>query len=227
MVMIDKTQQSRLLSAPEVLAAQAYAKMAHESIGQRRKNTNLPYISHPAAVAKIVAGTQMASKPDGVEMVAASWLHDVIEDVVRHVTRPEHEREAMMRDMRSRFSPKIITFVLEVTNTATKADGNRAARCQKNLDHILLASPYGATIKYADIKHNSHDIAEHDVPFAMTYLPEKADVLIQVRHGDHALRQETIRVILKGIETILPFAGPKHIDRLSQSHRSLLTCLEQ
>ncbi len=226
MVMTDKAQQERLLSAQEVREAQAYATAAHESIGQLRKHTNVPYISHPAAVARIVAGSRMAGGANGVAMVAAAWLHDVIEDVVRHESRSEREREAMLFDMKSRFSPRIMAYALEVTNVATHADGNRAARCRINLRHIVEASPQGATIKYADIKHNSHDIAEHDVNFAMVYLPEKADVIFQAGQGDHALRQDTIRVLLHGIDKIMPHAGHKHIGGLTRAHR-LLTSIRE
>ena len=55
--------------------ARLFATSAHAAVGQKRKYTNEPYIVHPAEVAKLVedvGGTQ--------EMIAAAWLHDVIED---------------------------------------------------------------------------------------------------------------------------------------------------
>ena len=59
-----------------VRKAQVYAMAAHASVKQVRKYTGEPYIVHPAEVAKIVASVP-GSTPD---MVAAAWLHDVVED---------------------------------------------------------------------------------------------------------------------------------------------------
>ena len=55
--------------------AAQFAKDAHESINQRRKYSDQPYIVHPAAVAEIVA-----SVTDDENMICAAWLHDVVED---------------------------------------------------------------------------------------------------------------------------------------------------
>jgi len=53
--------------------AYRYAEEAHK--GQVRKYTGEPYINHPVAVARIVAGVT-----DDCEMICAALLHDVIED---------------------------------------------------------------------------------------------------------------------------------------------------
>ncbi len=50
-----------------------FATRAHA--GQLRKYTRLPYIVHPAAVETIVRGV-----PHDNAMLAAAWLHDVVED---------------------------------------------------------------------------------------------------------------------------------------------------
>lgn len=215
------TQQKFLLSHPLVIQAREYAKAAHESIDQRRNHTNLPYITHPIAVARIVAGTSMAQGVHGPEAVAAAMLHDVIEDVVRHKDRPEADRERMMLEIKSRFPFLVVKHVLEVTNVATHADGNRATRCQINKQHIIEASPLGATIKYADINHNVHDILEHDPQFALTYLPEKADVVFSAAQGDHDLRMQTVALLIKSMESLIPTAGSKFVGRLKQSVRNL------
>ena len=55
--------------------AKTYAQEAHQRIDQRRKYSNLPYHVHLDAVAKLVS-----SVTDDEEMVAAAWLHDVVED---------------------------------------------------------------------------------------------------------------------------------------------------
>ena len=58
-----------------VRRAFAFAKAAHEAVGQLRKYTSDPYIVHPTEVADIVqtvAHTEV--------MVAAALLHDTVED---------------------------------------------------------------------------------------------------------------------------------------------------
>ena len=56
--------------------AKVYAREAHQRIDQRRKYSNLPYHVHLEAVAKLVA-----TVTDDEEMIAAAWLHDVVEYV--------------------------------------------------------------------------------------------------------------------------------------------------
>ena len=53
--------------------AKEFATMAHR--GQRRKTSNLPYITHPIRVAKIL---EEAGCSD--EVICAGYLHDVVED---------------------------------------------------------------------------------------------------------------------------------------------------
>ena len=53
--------------------AAAFAAKAHE--GMMRKGSRIPYIYHPMEVALIVA--QMTDDP---EVIAAAYLHDVLED---------------------------------------------------------------------------------------------------------------------------------------------------
>lgn len=55
--------------------AKEFATRYHASIDQRRKYTNEPYISHPAAVVELVR-----SVPHTEAMLCAAWLHDVVED---------------------------------------------------------------------------------------------------------------------------------------------------
>ena len=58
-----------------VTKAADFAKSAHESIDQRRKYTNEPYIAHPIAVAGLL--DELNLDP---ETLVAAILHDVVED---------------------------------------------------------------------------------------------------------------------------------------------------
>ena len=55
--------------------ARIFATASHHAAGNVRKYTGEPYINHPAAVVALVA-----SVPHTPEMLAASWLHDTVED---------------------------------------------------------------------------------------------------------------------------------------------------
>ena len=57
--------------------AERFATAAHASIGQVRKYTGEPYPVHLAGVARRVGETPGCSEA----MIAAAWLHDVLEDV--------------------------------------------------------------------------------------------------------------------------------------------------
>lgn len=55
------------------LKAKEFATRAHT--GQLRKYTGTPYIEHPEAVVELVRSVEHTE-----EMLAAAWLHDVVED---------------------------------------------------------------------------------------------------------------------------------------------------
>ena len=56
-----------------VQRAADYARTAHESIDQRRKFTNKPYIVHPTAVAEIV--TAVTDDTDMICAASVSYTH--------------------------------------------------------------------------------------------------------------------------------------------------------
>ena len=103
-----------------VQRAAEYAKAAHESIDQRRKYTNEPYIVHPQAVAETVA-----SVTDDPSTIAAAWLHDVVEDT-----------PITLEQINVEFGSDIAGLVADLTNPSTKADGNR--KQQKEIDTFIL-----------------------------------------------------------------------------------------
>jgi (p)ppGpp synthase/HD superfamily hydrolase len=155
-----------------VRKAQVYAMAAHAAVGQKRKYTNEPYIVHPAEVAKIVAGVPGAT-PD---MVAAAWLHDVVEDTGCTFT-----------DIHMAFGIDIATLVGWLTDVSQPQDGNRAVRKAIDRAHTAEAPAEAQTIKLADLISNSKSIMEHDPAFAKTYLEEKRLLLAVMTKGDPGL----------------------------------------
>jgi (p)ppGpp synthase/HD superfamily hydrolase len=155
-----------------VRKAQVYAMAAHASVKQVRKYTGEPYIVHPAEVAQIVAGVP-GSTPD---MVAAAWLHDVVEDTGCTFT-----------DIHMAFGIDIATLVGWLTDVSKPEDGNRAHRKAMDREHTAAAPAEAQTIKLADLISNSRSIMAHDPAFAKTYLEEKRLLLAVMTKGDAGL----------------------------------------
>lgn len=166
------------------LLTEAYAFATHVHRGQVRKYTGLPYMTHCAAVAKLVA---KYNHPDTV--VAAALMHDCIEDAAN----PERVL-AVMKDM---FPSAVVELVLEVTDVSKPTDGNRAHRKELDRQHLAKASMEGQTIKLADLIDNTQDIAKHDKDFAKVYIKEKKLLLPVLTRGDYRLYQQACQNVLQ------------------------------
>ena len=156
--------------------AASYAKAAHESIDQRRKFTNKPYIVHPRAVAEIVA-----SVTDDKEMICAAWLHDVVEDTPRTIEQITDE-----------FSKPIARLVDELTNVTINLHGNREKKAEVNRAHTAGISRRAKTIKLADVIDNltgifNNETGNLDTEWAGEYVSEKALLLTVLTEGDPLL----------------------------------------
>ncbi|MBY4641729.1 HD domain-containing protein [Gluconacetobacter entanii] len=166
--------------------AAAFAAVAHGKINQRRKYTDEPYIVHPWRVARTV---RQAGARD--EVVAAAWLHDVVEDTP--VTLVEIEAE---------FGPDVAALVEMVTDVSRPEDGNRKARKALDRAHLARASAEGQTIKLADLIDNTETIVEHAPGFARVYLPEKRELLRVLTAGDATLHRRAAALAERGMELL-------------------------
>jgi (p)ppGpp synthase/HD superfamily hydrolase len=155
-----------------VRKAHAFATEAHAGVF-RKWTDGEPYVEHPARVAAMLAELGF---PD--EVVAAAFLHDVVEDTAYSSA-----------DLAAAFGPTVATLVAEVTNPndIPKMPGNRPIRKAANKAHLARASYAGASIKLADMIDNATDIASRSPKFAERYLPEVADNLSVLGHGHPAL----------------------------------------
>jgi (p)ppGpp synthase/HD superfamily hydrolase len=162
--------------------ARAFATAAHARVGQVRKYTGVPYITHPAAVAEIVR-----SVPHTPEMLAAAWLHDVVEDTGTPATA-----------ILEAFGPEVAELVAWLTDVSTPADGNRARRKAIDCAHSAKATPAAKTVKLADLIDNSRSILAHDPGFARLYLAEKRALLGVLRDGDETLWARADEIVAAG-----------------------------
>jgi (p)ppGpp synthase/HD superfamily hydrolase len=128
---------------------------------QQRKYTGEPYFTHCLAVA-----TQVEAWGGTPEMIAAAYLHDVLEDTDETAER-----------LLAIFGPVVIGYVQELTDHFTKErypSFNRAERKDAEARRLATASLEARVIKLADMADNTASIEKHDPGFAKTYLREKA-----------------------------------------------------
>jgi len=146
--------------------AMQFAELAHA--GQQRKYTGEPYITHPAEVAELVR-----SVPHTEAMLAAAWLHDVVEDT-----------SVQLGEIERIFGSVVAGLVADLTDVSKPSDGNRKTRKAIDLQHTAKASPAAKTVKLADLISNTRSITQYDPNFAKVYLAEKAALLEVLKEGD-------------------------------------------
>lgn len=168
--------------------ALSFATQAHGAIDQRRKYTGDAYIVHPVAVARLVA--QVPGHTE--EMLAAAYLHDVVEDT-----------RVRVEEIRDRFGVEVAGLVQELTSPRRAEDGNRAARKAAERERWASASPQAKTIKLADIIDNALTIVRHDPVFARVYLAEIAALLEVLKEGgDPALFARADSLVQAGLQRL-------------------------
>ena len=167
----------------EILASE-FATLAHQ--GQVRKYTEEPYIVHPQAVATIVKNI-----PHTDEMVAAAWLHDVVEDT-----------SFTILDVEYKFGSKIASLVEMLTDVSKLSDGNRKIRKEIDRLHLSKASPEAKTIKLADIIDNSCSIAIYDPNFSKIYFREITQLLPYLVEGNSRLFNLIVEILNQYYEKI-------------------------
>jgi len=161
--------------------ARVFATAAHASAAQLRKYTNEPYIVHPREVARIVG-----TVPHSYEMLAAAWLHDVVEDT-----------GVTLEVIREEFGDDVATLVGWLTDVSRPEQGNRATRKAIDRAHTAMAPADAQTIKLADLISNCTSIVEHDATFAKTYLEEKRLLLEVLTKGDRELWKHANEIVSK------------------------------
>lgn len=161
----DPSKKSSVYLSKESIMALGFAAAAHHK--KKRKYTDEPYVIHAKAVGEIVARYDSRT-----EIVSAAFLHDVVEDT-----------DVSIEYIREIFNDKVADLVMEVTGASKPEDGNRAVRKEIDRRHLAKSSPDGATIKLADMIHNTASIVKHDRDFARIYLLEKEMLLPFLSHG--------------------------------------------
>ncbi|MUG86871.1 HD domain-containing protein [Paenibacillus timonensis] len=137
-VIRDQVKENAVQSSSLVDHAIEYAAYAHQ--GQKRKGTDIPYISHPYAVGMILQKARCSE-----EVVIAGILHDTLEDT-----------ETTERDLLERFGP----VVLEIVKGCSEPDKGASweERKQHTLDELKHAPLPIRQVSCADKLHNIRSI---------------------------------------------------------------------
>ena len=146
-----------------------FATKAHGD--QVRKYSGDPYIVHPVAVSEIVKTVKHTP-----EMLAATLLHDVVEDT-----------PVTIDEIKAEFGDVIANLVYWLTDVSKPEDGNRAARKEKDALHYAQGPADAQTIKIADLIDNSLDIYRNDPNFWKVYKQEKLRILDLLVDADPVL----------------------------------------
>ena len=156
----------------KVKRAELFARAAHGAVGQIRKYTGEPYVTHPIRVMSLVK--TVLKDPDAL---AAALLHDVIEDT-----------EITENEIYAEFGPDVTSMVAALSDPP-KVNGIQSRKARKALDRDRLskASASVQTIKVADMIDNTESIVAHDPHFAKVYLEEKRLLLDVLTKADTGL----------------------------------------
>ncbi len=122
--------------------ALVYAAQLHQ--GQKRKGTQIPYITHLLAVAAIVGengGTE--------DEVIAALLHDAAED---------QGGEDRLVAIRARFGHAVAEIVVGCTDTFANPKPAWPKRKKRYIEHLASAPPSVLLVSAADKLHNARTI---------------------------------------------------------------------
>jgi hypothetical protein len=191
--------------------ARQFASDAHRNVGQLRKYTGQPYEEHLRSVADMVGAIT-----DDAEMIAAAWLHDVVEDT-----------PTTIEDIERAFGPGVRELVDALTDVSRPRDGNRAARKARDRKHLAGAPPRAQTVKLADLIDNCQDICRHNVEFGRVYLGEMAALLDVLTAGDESLRRKAKKTHDTWTARLARTSSPPPAEAFTAATRSAGTLLRR
>lgn len=183
---MHNTESDSAMQHPLVERARRFASDAHGRHEQVRRYTNEDYIVHPQAVAERVA--EYLPEP---EVLAAAWLHDVVEDT-----------DVDLDEIRALFGDEVALLVGQLTSGPHGSELERSERKLIDRRQLEQADTRAKTIKLADIIDNTHTIAERDPEFAALYLPEKYAMLQVLKQGNPELFAEARQIIERGLQQL-------------------------
>ena len=166
---------------PLAARADQYAEAVHGALRHTRKYSGAPYITHPRAVAAIVAAVLPAEDPQTDAALAAALLHDVLEMSNRTKADLERHFGGAVADMVEWLTDETLGETLRARRAP------RRERLAASNARLARAPQVVKTIKLGDILHNTESIVEVAPKFAAFYVLEKWASLEALKGGHPAL----------------------------------------
>jgi len=173
----------------QIRAAFDYANEAH---GTQRRKSGEPYITHPLAVAQIVAEELKLDS----ESIEAALLHDVIED-----TTADYEQVAKL------FSPTVADLVEGVSKLTRIEYGTKEQEQMENLRKMLIAMSKDIRvilIKVSDRLHNMRTMEYQSPPKQKQKSLETMEIYAPIAHrlGMQRIKWELEDLSLKYLDPV-------------------------
>lgn len=184
----------------KIIKAYEFARNLHD--GQMRKSGE-PYISHPIAVAEIVAGLELDT-----ESICAALLHDVLEDCADKVK---------LEDIKSKFGQEIADIVDGLTKLVAIPFEDKEEEHIENLRKMFLAMSKDIRvifIKLCDRLHNMRTLSSHTEPKQRLIALETMHVYAPLAHrlGIQKIKAELEKLALLYLDPIGFEEVKNHID---------------
>jgi GTP pyrophosphokinase len=197
---------------PSITAAYEYSAKAHQ--GQQRRNGD-PYISHPVAVAEILAGLHLDSGS-----IKAALLHDVVEDTA-----------STLSEIQEKFGEDVALLVDGVSKIDHLKFDSAAEAQAESFRKMLLAMAKDLRVilvKLADRTHNMRTIASLPAEKQRRIARETLDVYAPIanRLGVYSIKLELEDL---GFKTFYPFRYKvleRSLRRAKGNQRQLLRKIE-
>jgi (p)ppGpp synthase/HD superfamily hydrolase len=178
-----------------LFAARRHAK-------QKRKGTEVPYVSHLLAVCALVI-EQGGTEDEAI----AALLHDAIED-----------RAATLDEIRDRFGDKVAGIVIGCSDTDEYPKPPWKARKTAYIEHVKSAGPSERLVSAADKLHNAQSILRdyrlEGERVWDRFNADKQQTLWYYRELVKALRLHGSNPLVDQLDSVL-----KEIRRVSKPHR--------
>ena len=154
-----------------IKAARTFANGSHQRIETLRNPELQSNEVHLKSVAQIVS-----SVTQDEEIIAAAWLHDVVEDT-----------PATFGDVERQFGVRVAKLVDELTVASYLVRGNRAARFDEEKEHFANVSAAAKTIKLADLIDTCRDLHKNDPTAFKRFAVEAKELASVLEGGDKSL----------------------------------------
>ena len=168
-----------------ILKAKEYATEKHA--GVKRKFDGKDYITHPEAVAELV---EKFGGND--EMIAAAWLHDVVEDT-----------KTPLSEIEENFGSVVAKLVGELTNPPKFDKGQDKSEYMAK--KLPVMSSDGLTIKLCDRLNNVSDFSTASPEFVKKYAPATKYILDALEDSERPLNSQQERIIDEIRKSIQPY----------------------